>query len=179
MAPVELAPEPGGGAARRVENGYAAAAMHFRSLSRGEVLASFGGILLGLSLLMAWYSLGNEFAQLNACHGPHSSCSGWDGLSAFRYLFLLAALAPAILAWVIARGHALAWPRGELTAVVAVVALILILFRGVIDKPGSPPEEISISWGWWVALLGGVLILAGSLWRSQEAAPRRKPPGVL
>lgn len=153
--------------------------MDLRLLNRGELIAAGGGILLGISLLLAWYSLGNEFARLNACHGPNGSCSGWDGLSAFRYLFLLAAVTPAILAWVIARGHALAWPRGELTAVVAVIAIILIVFRGLIDKPGSPPDEISVDWGWWVALLGGLLILAGSMWRSQESAPRRKPPGVL
>ena len=30
-----------------------------------------------------------------------------------------------------------------------------------------------------MALVGGLLILAGSVWRSQESAPRRKPPGVL
>ena len=153
--------------------------MDLKALNRGEMIATCGGILLGISIFLAWYSLGNEHAQLNGCQGPHTSCSGWDGLSAFRYVFLLAAAAPVILAWVIARGHALAWPRGELTAVVAVVAIILILFRGIIDKPGTPPGEISVDFGWWVALLGSALILAGSMWRSQEAAPRRKPPGVL
>jgi hypothetical protein len=153
--------------------------MDLRTLNRGEIIAACGGILLGISIFLSWYSLGNGFAHLNGCRGPSTSCSGWDGLSAFRYLFLLAAAAPAILAWVIARGHALSWPRGELTAVVAVVAIIMILFRGVIDKPGSPPQEIGVDFGWWVALIGGALILAGSVWRSQEQAPRRKPPGVL
>jgi len=150
-----------------------------RALNRGEIIATVGGIVLGLSLLLAWYTLNNQYARLNGCHGPSSSCSGWDSLTIMRFAFLLAALAPVILSWVIVRGHALAWPRGELTAVVAVIALILVLFRGVIDKPGSPNEEIGIDYGWWVALAGGVLILIGSVWRSQESAPRRKPPGVL
>ena len=153
--------------------------MDLKALNRGELIATGGGVLLGISLLLPWYSLGNGFAQLNSCHGPNTSCSGWHALSALRFALLAAALAPAMLAWIIVRGHALAWPRGELTAVVAVIALVLILFRGVIDKPGSPPEEISIDYGWWVALVGGLLILAGSIWRSQESAPRRKPPGVL
>jgi hypothetical protein len=153
--------------------------MDVRALNRGELIAAAGGILLGISVFLAWYSLGNRFAHLNSCHGPNSSCSGWNALTIMRFAFLLAAAAPAILAWIIARGHALAWPRGELTAVVAVIALILTLFRGLIDKPGSPPGQISINFGWWVALLGGLLILAGSMWRSQESAPRRKPPGVL
>jgi hypothetical protein len=60
-----------------------------------------------------------------------------------------------------------------------VIALVLTVFRGLIDKPGSPPGEVGVEYGWWVALLGGLLILAGSMWRSQESAPRRKPPGVL
>ena len=92
---------------------------------------------------------------------------------------LAAASAPAILAWIIVRGHALAWPRGELTAVVAVAATVLTLVRGLIDRPGSPTGEISVDSGWWVATVGGLLILAGSIWRSQEGARRRKPPGVL
>lgn len=147
------------------------------------MIAAVGGLLLGISLFVAWYSLNshNQFAHINSCgHPPQvTSCTGWDSLSFVRYLLLLGALAPAILAWVIARGHALAWPRGELTTVVAVIVLILTLFLGVIDHPGSPPEEISLDYGWWMALIGGFLILGGAMWRSQEGAPRRKPPGVL
>ena len=58
-------------------------------------------------------------------------------------------MAPIILAWIIVRGHALAWPRGEMTAVVGVIAVVLTLFIGVIDKPGSPSGQISVTWGWW------------------------------
>ena len=155
--------------------------MNLKALNRGEILATIGGVLLGISLVMSWFQLGNGNAQLNGCgpHQPHLYCSGWDSLSAFRYLIILAAIAPLILSWIIVRGHALAWPRGELTAVVSVIALVLVLFRGVIDAPGSPPEEISVSYGFFVALVGGLLMLAGAVWRSQESAPARKPPGVL
>jgi hypothetical protein len=59
----------------------------------------------------------------------------------------MAALAPAILAWIIIRGHALSWPRGELTALTALLALTMIVFRGVIAKPGAPPGQISITTG--------------------------------
>jgi uncharacterized membrane protein len=96
-----------------------------------------------------------------------------------RILLLLAALAPLILAWIIVRGHALSWPRGELTAVTALAALTLVVFRGLIQKPGSPPEEISLGYGWWVALVGSLLILAGAVARTRESGARRKPPGVL
>ena len=154
--------------------------MDFKQLDRGEMIAAAGGLLLAVSMFLGWYSLGNGNAVLNSCHGPSSSCTGWNSLTILRYLLLLAAIAPAILAYIIVRGHALSWPRGELTAVTALAALTFILFRGVIDKPGSPSGEISIDFGWWVALLGGLLILTGSIWRSRESGgARRKPPGVL
>jgi hypothetical protein len=153
--------------------------MDLRALNRGELIAIIGGILLGISLFLAWYSLGNQYTHLNSCRGPNSSCTGWESLSALRYLLLAGALAPLILSWVIARGHALAWPRGELTAVVAVITFVLTLFRGLIDKPGSPNDQITIDFGWGIALAGTLLMIAGAVWRSQETAPRRKPPGVL
>ena len=153
--------------------------MQFRQLDRGEVIAVLGGILLGVSLFMVWYKLGNEYSTLNGCKGPDRSCTGWASLSIVRFLLLITAVAPLILAYIIIRGHALSWPRGELTAVTALAALTITLFRGVIDKPGSPPAEISIDLGWWIALLGGLLILIGSVARSRESSARRKPPGVL
>jgi hypothetical protein len=153
--------------------------MDFKRLDRGEVIATVGGVLLAISIFLAWYSLGNAFTHLNSCHGPHTSCTAWHALSVLRFLLLAAAVAPAILAWIIIRGHALSWPRGELTAITALAALTFIIFRGLIDKPGSPSGQVSIDYGWWVALIGGLLILAGSIWRSRESATRRKPPGVL
>ena len=96
-----------------------------------------------------------------------------------RYLFLLGGVAPIILAWIIVRGHALAWPRGEMTAVVGVIAVVLTLFIGVIDKPGSPSGQISVTGAGCIALVGSLLMVVGAAWRAQESAPRRKPPGVL
>jgi hypothetical protein len=153
--------------------------MNFQRLDRGELIAVAGGLLLAISLFLTWYTTGNSATVLNSCVGAHKSCSGWDSLAHARYLLLLAALAPAVLAYIIATGTALSWPRGELTAVTALVALAITLFRGVISKPGSPTGQISVAYGWWVALLGGLLILVGSVARTRESAARRKPPGVL
>jgi hypothetical protein len=163
----------------RLANRLGSAAMNFKALDRGELLASVGGILLGLSLFLSWYTLGNRNAVLAGCRGPNTSCTGWASLAALRFLLLIAAIAPAVLAYIIIRGHALSWPRGELTAVTALVALTMTVFRGLIDKPGSPSGEISIAIGWWVALVADLLILTGSVWRAQESGARRKPPGVM
>ena len=152
--------------------------MHFRQLDRGELVAVIGGIVLGVSVFLTWYKLGDKFAMLNSCQGPGGTCSAWKALLIIRFLLLIAAGAPAVLAWIIVRGHALSWPRGEMTAIIAIWALGFTLFRGLIDKPGTPAGEISIGFGWWIGLVGGVLILIGSVWRAQESATTRKPPGL-
>jgi hypothetical protein len=153
--------------------------MHFRELDRGELIAVVGGIILAISLLLPWFTLGNGHALLNSCRGPNTTCTGWHSFMYLRYLLLLGSVAPLILTWIILRGHGLSWPRGELTAITAILMLVLIVFRGLIDKPGAPRSEFSIDYGFFVALAGALVILVGSLWRAQEGAERRKPPGVL
>jgi hypothetical protein len=151
----------------------------FAQLDRGEVIAVAGGVLLAISVFLVWFTLGNSHASLNTCRGPNSSCTAWQAMTVLRTFLLAAAVAPIILAWIIVRGHALSWPRGEMTAVIAIAALTFIIFRGLIDRPGQPSGQIGVDYGWFVALVGGLLILAGSIWRSREGSARRKPPGVL
>lgn len=153
--------------------------MHFKELDRGELIAVAGGIVLGISVFLEWFTLGNGHALLNSCRGPHATCTGWHALTHLRYFLLLTAAAPLILFWIILRGHGLSWPRGELTAITALFALTFTVYRGLIDKPGQPRAEIGVAYGWWIALGAGLLILVGSVWRSQESAGRRKPPGVM
>ena len=152
--------------------------MHFRQLDRGELVAVLGGAVLALSVFLAWYTLGDKFTVLGNCRGPDTSCTAWNSLLILRFLLLIAAIAPAVLAWIILRGHALSWPRGEMTAIIAIFALGFTVFRGLIDKPGTPPGEIGITFGWWIGLVGGVLILVGSVWRTKESMVTRKPPGL-
>jgi hypothetical protein len=154
--------------------------MHFGELRWGEVVAMAGGALLALAVFLPWYSTGNA----NSSIGGHSRVadqdfSAWEVLPVFRFLLLLAAIAPFILAWIIVRQHALSWPRGELTAVVGLSALTLILVKGFIFKPGEPTGQISLTWGWVVALLGAILILAGAFVRTTEIGKARRPPGVM
>jgi hypothetical protein len=153
--------------------------MNFKELDRGELVAIVGGIVLGVSLFLKWYSLGNRHAILATCHGPNSTCTGWAALTILRFILLAAAAAPLILAYIIVRGHALSWPRGELTAVTALVALVFTVFVGPIDHPGTPAGEISVTTGWFIALGADLLILLGAVWRSKESGAHRKPPGVL
>jgi len=152
--------------------------MDLRQLDRGELVAVLGGAILGVSVFLAWFTLGDKFTMLGACRGPNASCSAWKSMMIIRYLLLVTAIAPLVLAWIIIRGHALSWPRGEMTAVIAIAALTFTVFRGVIDRPGTPPGQIGISYGWWIGLAGGLLILVGSVFRAKESAGARKPPGL-
>jgi len=71
------------------------------------------------------------------------------------------------------------WARGEMTAVTAIAAFGLIVYGGLIDKPGEPSGLIGLKWGWLVALAGTILMLVGSALRASEVERARKPPGVL
>ena len=153
--------------------------MDFAKLERGEIIAVFGGALLAVSVFLPWYKLGNQFATLNGHHGSGTHWSAWQSLSIIRILLLLAAAAPVILAWIIVREHGLSWPRGEVTAIVAITAITLVLVRGVIIKPGSPSGEVSLNYGWFVALIAGFVVLVGAIIHRSQFATVRKPPGVL
>jgi hypothetical protein len=153
--------------------------MDLSRLERGEMVAVVGGAVLAVSIFLPWYSLGNGFANLNGHHGAGAHLSAWQALSIIRILLLLGALAPAILAWIVVRQHALSWPRGELTAIVAIAAITLILVRGVIIKPGSPSGEIGLQYGWFVALIAGVVVLVGAIIHRSQFDSVRRPPGVF
>ena len=111
-------------------------AMDFRRLDRGELIAVAGGFSWARRCFWRGTGSATPTRSSTTASGPDASCTGWEALTILRFLLLIAAVAPLILAWIIVRGHALSWPRGELTAVVALVALTFTLFRGVIDRPG-------------------------------------------
>ena len=51
-----------------------------------------------------------------------TSCTGFETFPILRWLLLLAALAPLILAWILVRGHKLSWAPGEMTMVAGFAA---------------------------------------------------------
>ena len=50
--------------------------MRFRDLTRGELLAIVGGILLGISLFLSWYTLGNRHATLGSAEARTTTARG-------------------------------------------------------------------------------------------------------
>jgi hypothetical protein len=149
--------------------------MQHDKLQRGEYIAMIGGALLGISLFLPWYGTKGN-GRINGVTGTFT---GWDSHSILRWLLLAAALAPFILAYIIARDHALSWPRGEMTAVVAIAAFGLLFYNGIVDRPGDPRSLISLKYGYWLAMLGTLLMLVGAATRSSNTERKRKPPGTI
>jgi hypothetical protein len=147
-------------------------------LGRGELMAVVGGIVLGLSLFINWYESVSRLATIGG-HRGLGSYSAWDVHSITRWLLLGGAVAPLILAYIVARELKLSWPRGQMTMVTSVAVLGFLIYYGVIDRPGDPSGEIKLRIGWYIAMIGGILMLVGSTMRAQESETVRKPPGVL
>jgi uncharacterized membrane protein YraQ (UPF0718 family) len=147
-------------------------------LTRYELIAVLGGVLLAGAIFAPWYDVVSRLASIDdyAGVGAHSA---WDVHSILRWILLVIAIAPFVLAYVIARDHQLSWARGELTSVLAIVAVGLVLYVGVVDRPGEPPGQIELGWGWYVAFLGTLLMLAGAALRTGVTERRRKPPGSI
>jgi CDP-diglyceride synthetase len=156
----------------------AASTLDTNKLSRGEYVAMFGAILLAIGVFLPWYGVDSALGLFDGTRG-RGTYSGWEAHGIIRILLLLAAIAPFVLAWIVIRDHALSWPRGELTMVISLIAVVLIGYVGIIDRPGEPSGAISLRWGWFVALVGSILMFVGSVSRQQESERPRKPPGVL
>ena len=151
------------------------------------VVGGIASLLLIASLIfMPWYTLDHNPArqagQNFICGANNYSCTGFETFPIMRWLLILAALAPVILAYILVRGHKLSWPPGEMTMVAGFAATILILYNGIIDKPGSGQAEIGVGldYGYFVALVAAFVIGCTGFTRSQEGQRRvRKAPGTV
>jgi hypothetical protein len=144
----------------------------------GEYYGFLGAAVLFGSLFLPWYGTSsNPNAEINGARGT------FDAFQTFKLLDILliaACTAPFILAWIIARGHALEWRPGEVTMIVGMTAFVLIFLNGIVlGKPGDPDSEIQLKIGWFVGLLGAAGVCAAGVLRQAEQARDRKPPGVL
>jgi hypothetical protein len=159
--------------------------MDTSELRRSELVGVIAGLVLIISLFLEWYSLGSDAVRDEAsdwvCGTENNSCTGFDTFPILRWLLIAAAAAPAILAYIVVRGHTLTWPRGELTAIVGITAFVLIAYNGLVDKPSANDIQISLSYGYVIALLASLGIFLAGGFRAVESGggARRKPPATF
>ena len=151
--------------------------LDWERMHRSEWIAVSGGLLLAIATFLPWYGTSENPNAL--IDGGRGDFSAWDVHPIIRWLMLAAASAPLILAWIVLRDHELSWPRGEMTAVVGMAAIGLVLYSGIVSRPGEPRAEIGLQLGWFLALAGIVLMIVGGSKRAAEVERRRKPPGVM
>jgi hypothetical protein len=147
-------------------------------LHRNEYMGMLGGALLAVSVFLPWYGTDadNRFANIDGERGDQSC---FDVHPILRWLLIAAAVAPFILAYIIANDIKLSWARGEMTAVTSIAAFGLVVYNGIIDRPGEPSSAISLEFGWFLAVLGTLMMIAGAALRSSEHERARKPPGTI
>jgi hypothetical protein len=171
-----------------------------KRLKRSELLSFLGVAVLLFSLfVLDWFSSScataeaarassgaggcnpNSKIQLASGTIEYGSFSGWETYTYMRWLLLAACLAPFVLAYIIARGHALGWRPGEITMIVGMVAFALILLNGIIlGRPGGNAKhavDIAIEPGYLVGLVGAFLLSFGGFRRQSEDV-KAKPPGI-
>jgi hypothetical protein len=166
----------------------ARAGLDTSKLDRSEIIGMIAAAVLVFSLFLEWYSLSTDPSVVQrggdpgnwACGVGDSSCSAWETFPILRWLLLGAAAAPFILAWIVMRGHALSWPRGELTAIVGLTAFVLIAYNGIVDKP-EDGLEIGLAIGYWLGLLASIGIFISGGFRAVESGggAQRKPPATF
>lgn len=145
-------------------------------LQKAEYVGFASAIVLLVSLFLPWFSTTGN-GSINGASFPEGA-TAFEVFYSLDWLLVAACSAPFILAYIIARGHGLSWRPGEVTAIVGLIAFILILFNGVLGgKPGEPPGVTEYEIGYPIALLGAAGIVGSGFIRQLESAGR-KPPGV-
>src|SRR3954453_5181228 len=129
--------------------------MHIGKLGRGGRIPAIGGSLLAPGGFAPWYPTADDTRNA-MIDGKRGDFSAWQVHPIMRWLLLAAAVAPLILAWIVVRDHKLSWPRGEMTAVGGIAPSGLILYTGLLARPGEPPSQINLQLGYVLAAAGAL-----------------------
>jgi hypothetical protein len=153
-----------------------------KRLHWSEPLGFLGSAVLVGSLWLPWFSTnaGNPNSIIGSAGiGPGQSATGWETFVILDILFVVASVAPFILAYLVARDADLSWRPGEVTMIVGITCVVLVLCNGLILGKPKPGIEISLNVGWYVGLLGAAGIFASGFLRQALHVDAKQPPGVM
>ena len=137
-----------------------------------ELLSAIGSALLAVGLFLPWYATdpGNAVSNIDGVRGD---LSGWTVHEAMRYAVLAFAVIQGVLSLIGLLRPRAARDLAEATMVTAVNAVGVVVYFGLIYRPGEPPETISLRYGWFLALAGMVVTLVAAVYRVQKSSRRR------
>jgi hypothetical protein len=152
-------------------------ALHTSRLRKADLAQLGAALTLAVSIFLPWYSVNAAVPSANI-GGHRGDVNAWLAHPVLRWL-LLAAVAGALLsAWQTLTGETgtRGIRRGETATAVSALAFALVLFVGVIDRPGTPNSEISLAAGWYVAVVACLVAVGAATARLPRQG--RRPPGV-
>jgi hypothetical protein len=164
------------------------AAVDLRRLSVWELAGVGASVVLIASLVaLPWFSLAHTPTRRAGdgfiCGDGHYRCTGFAALPVARWVLIVAACASPVLAYILARGHSVRWPPGEMTMIIGSLAAMLIGYNGIVDKPGAGVAEagVGLDYGYVIGLIAAIVIAVCGTMRAAETELRRprRPPGVL
>jgi hypothetical protein len=153
-----------------------------KRLHWSELIGFVSSLVLLGSLWLPWFatSSSNPNSTIGTAGiGPGQTATGWETFRILDILLALACVAPFILAYLVARNADLSWKPGEVTMIAGISSFVLILCNGLILGKPKPGIEISLSYGYLVALIGAAGIFVSGFLRQALHTDAKKPPGVL
>lgn len=123
-----------------------------------ELIAAAGAVVALVTVFLPWYATEERSVNSNI-DGVRGDLSMWTVHEAMRYVLLLvvvlmlAMTVSALLRPDSARGLA------EPIMVLAVNAVGIVLYFGILYRPGEPPATISLRYGWFLALVATLVPL--------------------
>lgn len=164
--------------------------MDVSNLDRNRTIAgAVASIALILSLLfLPWFTLTDTPERVEqmawVCGEGDFSCTGFETFTYLRWALILAALAPAILGYILIRGHKLSYPPGEMTMIVGFTATVLIAYNGILFKPDPEQGQVfgtGLGIGYWIGIAAAIAISIVGFTRSLDSGGRqqRKAPGTV
>lgn len=138
-------------------------------------------LVFGLSLFLPWFNTSdNPNSKIDSASiGPNSEATAWETFRILQFALLAMAIAPFVLAWIVARGHQLTWKPGEVTMIVGITAFILVICNGIILGKPDPNIEVGLSYGYLIAIVASLGMAVCGFIRQASYVDAKKPPGVI